>query len=300
MKILVTGGSGFIGSHLIDKLIQLNHEVISVDNLSANNEKFYFNEKALNLNIDILETDKIIEISKGCDFIFHLAAESRLGSSIKNPKKAIDTNVNGTLSILEASKINNVKGIVFSSTSSIYGLNQNLPLNENEKENCLNAYSSTKYCAELFFKNYYNLYGIKSVILRYFNVFGERAPSTGNYALVTGVFLNQLKNRQPLTVTGDGSQKRDFIHVDDVVSANIKCIENYDNNKLWAAEIFNIGYGESITIKKLAKQLTNYRNIKYIDKKPGEAFDNLSDNKKFKCITDWKPSINICDWVKKF
>jgi UDP-glucose 4-epimerase len=298
MKVLVTGGCGFIGSHLIDSLVDVGCTVINVDDLSADNDKFYFNENVKNYHFDVCNTKKLISISKGCEFIFHLAAESRLGSSIANPRKAIDSNITGVVSVLEAAKANKIRGIVFSSTSAIYGLNTNFPLKETEPEGCLNAYASTKYAAELFLRNYYEIYGIKSVILRYFNVYGERSPKSGQYALVLGIFEKLLKDGKPLTVTGDGTQERDFIHVKDIAAANIRCIDCFDSNPdMWKAQVFNIGYGETKTINELANTLSD--SIVYIKKPAGEALNNLSDNTKFKLATGWKPTINVIDWVKE-
>ena len=298
MKVLVTGGCGFIGSHLIDALVDVGCTVINVDDLSADNDQFYFNENVKNYHFDICNTKKLISISKGCEFIFHLAAESRLGSSIANPRKAIDSNITGVVSVLEAAKANKIRGIVFSSTSAIYGLNTNFPLKETEPEGCLNAYASTKYAAELFLRNYYEIYGIKSVILRYFNVYGERSPKSGQYALVLGIFEKLLKDGKPLTVTGDGTQERDFIHVKDIAAANIRCIDCFDSNPdMWKAQVFNIGYGETKTINELANTLSD--SIVYIKKPAGEALNNLSDNTKFKLTTDWKPTINVIDWIKE-
>ena len=293
-KVLVTGGCGFIGSHLVDKLVLKNYEVRVIDNLSADNEQFYYNPKAEYEHFDVQNTKDLIEYSKGCKYIFHLAAESRLGKSIENPRYAIDANIKGTVSVLESAKENQSK-IVFSSTSSIYGLNSNFPLKETEPEDCLNAYSSTKYCAELFLRNYYDLYRVESVILRYFNVFGERAPSTGMYALVTGIFLNQLSNNLPLTITGNGLQERDFVYVGDVADANIKCTES---NILWNADIYNIGCGYTHNIKTLAETLSS--NIEYIEPRKGEAKINLSDVTKFKQTTGWTPSVDVLDWIKQF
>lgn len=298
MKVLVTGGCGFIGSHLVDSLVDAGCTVINVDDLSADNDKFYFNENVKNYHFDVCNTKKLISISKGCEFIFHLAAESRLGAAIADPRKAIDSNIKGVVSVLEAAKTNKIKGIVFSSTSSIYGLNTNFPLKETEREDCLNAYASTKYAAELFLRNYYEIYGIKSVILRYFNVYGERSPKSGQYALVLGIFEKLLKDGKPLTVTGDGTQERDFIHVKDIAAANIRCIDSFDSNPdMWKAQVFNIGYGETKTINELANTLSD--SIVYIKKPAGEALNNLSDNTKFKLATGWKPTINVIDWVKE-
>jgi UDP-glucose 4-epimerase len=300
MKVLVTGGCGFIGSHLIDALVDSGYTVVNVDNLSADNDQFYFNrsKNVTNHHFDVCDTKKLTTISKGCEFIFHLAAESRLGASIANPRKAIDSNIKGVVSVLEAAQANKIKGIVFSSTSSIYGLNANFPLKETEREDCLNAYASTKYAAELFLRNYYEIYGIKSVILRYFNVYGERSPKSGQYALVLGIFEKLLKDGKPLTVTGDGTQERDFIHVKDIAQANIQCIDNFDTNPdMWKAQVFNIGYGETKTIDEIANTLSD--SIVYIKKPAGEALNNLSDNTKFKLATDWVPTINVLDWIKE-
>lgn len=299
MKVLVTGGCGFIGSHLVDELVDKGYKPIVVDDLSADNEEFFFNEGAEYFHFDVCKTEQLIEISKKCEYAFHLAAESRLGLAILNPNKAVDVNIKGTISILEAAKVNKFKGIVFSSTSSVYGMNTNFPIKETEIEDCLNAYSATKYCAEKFFKNYRDMYGVPSVILRYFNVFGERAPNKGQYALVTGIFLNQLENNQPLTVTGDGKQERDFVYVKDVVLANIACIETY-NDGIWNAEVFNVGSGKTVSIIELAKTLTTEKNIKYIPKRLGEAENNLSDISKILKYLGWNPKVNIIDWVKHY
>lgn len=296
MKVLVTGGCGFIGSHLVDYLIENNYEVINVDDCSANNEKFYYNNQAKNYKFSINDTEQLIKISKECKFVFHLAAESRLQLATENPKKALETNIGGTLSVLECCKTNNMS-LIFSSTSSIYGLTENLPIKETEPENCLNPYASTKYAAELLIRNYYTLYGVKSTILRYFNVFGERAPATGPYALVTGIFLNQKLNNKSLTIVGDGTQKRDFIYVKDVVKANILSMILRDNYpELSTGNIFNIGSSIEISVNELASTIS--QNQTFIHKRHGEAYNNLSDNSKFKNITGWHPTISILDWIK--
>lgn len=297
MKILVTGGCGFIGSHLVDALVELKHDVIVVDDLSANNDEFYFNKKATYHKFSICDGKQLKEVSKGCEFCFHLAAESRLQNAIENPTRAVEVNVGGTLNVLEACKENNIDGLVFSSTSAIYGLTEKIPTTENIPENCLNPYASTKYCAELLLKNYYSLYGIKSCSLRYFNVFGERAPSKGQYALVTAIFYRQKANKEPLTIVGDGLQKRDFIYVKDIIDANIKCMHNWKNTpSLHIGDIFNIGFGCSISIIDLALAIDN--NITHIEERKGEAKNTLSCYEKFYKVTGWIPKTNIMDWVK--
>jgi UDP-glucose 4-epimerase len=296
MKVMVTGGAGFIGSHLVDSLINKGHQVVVVDNESANNEKFYFNKNAENYKFDILDTEKLKIAMKKCEFVFHLAAESRLQQSIENPLRAIEVNVGGTLSVLEASKYNDVKGLLFSSTSSIYGLTDILPITEEINENCLNPYASTKYAAELLIRNYKQLYNLNSCIFRYFNVFGERAPSNGPYALVTGIFKRQKANKEPLTVVGDGQQKRDFIYVGDVANANIMCMEQWDKPELQKADIFNVSSEKETKILDLAKIISN--DILHIEPRKGEAKNNLASSKKLRNLTGWKSTLNIEEWIK--
>lgn len=291
MKVLVTGGSGFIGSHLVDELIYNGFDVINVDDHSANNEKFYINDKAKNYKFSITDTEQLLEVSKDCNFVFHLAAESRLQQATKNPKRAIEVNIGGTLSVLECCKTHNM-GMVFSSTSSVYGPVQNTPILESHPEQCMNPYASTKYAAELLIRNYNELYGIKSVILRYFNVFGERAPSFGQYALVTSIFLNQKKKGLPLTVVGDGKQKRDFVYVKDVISANIECMKHINNIN---HDVFNVGSGTEISIIDLAKKISN--NIVFISNRQGEVNNNICSTVKLQSKTGWTPKILIGDYL---
>lgn len=299
MKVLVTGGCGFIGSHLVDALIEKGHEVIVIDDCSANNEKFYFNDKAVYHKVSISEEDKLTKLFKNCEFVFHLAAESRLQDSINNPRRTVAVNVMGTLNVLEACVENKVKGILFSSTSSVYGLTEELPIKETLKEDCLNPYAATKYSAELLIRNYTKLYGLKSCIFRYFNVFGERSPTTGQYALVTGIFLRQIKNNQSLTIVGNGLQERDFIYVKDIVDANIISMENWDKKEeLTQANVFNIGSGYTVNIITLAKAISD--NYVFIPERKGEAKNNLSCSKKFMELTGWKPKIKILEWIKNF
>lgn len=296
MKILVTGGCGFIGSHLVDALVDSGYDVHIIDDLSADNEQFYFNKNATYYKDSICNIEMVNEVTKNCDFIFHMAAESRLQNSINNPRRAVDVNIVGTLNILEACRKNNIKGLIFSSTSCVYGLTEELPINENLKENCLNPYGSTKYAAELLIKNYSQLFKVKSCILRYFNVFGERAPTKGLYALVTGIFLKQRNNNEALTIVGDGTQERDFIYVKDVVSANISCIKNWECNELTSGDVFNIGSNKSIKIIDLAKSISN--NIKFLPNRLGEAKNNLCSFNKFNKLTGWTPHIDILNWIK--
>lgn len=294
-KIIVTGGCGFIGSHIVDKLINLNHEVIVIDDLSASeNEKFYFNDKAKYFKIDICEKDLLDPLFEKVDYVFHLAAESRIQPAIINPNRAYRVNVIGTLNILELSKKYKIKRLIYSSTSSVYGLTDKLPTNEKVEIDCLNPYSHSKFLGEELFRYYAKMYNLENVIFRYFNVFGERSPIKGQYAPVVGIFLNQRKNKQKLSVTGDGKKKRDFIHVSDVAEANIKAMESKLPSK---TVTINLGSGKNISIVDLAKIISN--DIIFIPPRDGEAENTLAKISKAKQILGFKPKINIINWIKE-
>jgi UDP-glucose 4-epimerase len=294
MKILVTGGCGFIGHHLVNKLIDDGHAVTVIDNCSADNDKFYFNDKANYFKFDICNYDLIEHLFKDIDYVFHLAAESRIQSSIDNPKYAVDVNVIGTTNILLACRKYNIKRIMYSSTSAVYGLTESFPTSEKTEIDCLNPYSSTKYAGEEMVRCFTKLYGLDSCIFRYFNVFGEDSPVTGPYSLVIGIFLDQKKNNKPLTIVGDGSSLRDFVHVDDVVNINIKAMET---EKKLNAKIFNVGGGKNYKIKDIAEYISS--DIKHVEKRVGEAKTTLADISKAKNILNWEPTINLYDWLSK-
>ncbi len=204
MKALVTGGAGFIGSNLVDRLIDMNWEVVVIDNESAEcNEKFYWNDLASNHKLDVCDYEKTRSLYTGVDYVFHLAAESRLQPAIKNPINAVTKNAVGTCTVLQCAREAKVKKVMYSSTSSAYGLNK-YPNYEIDPNDCLNPYSVSKVAGEELCKMYTNLYGLKTIIFRYFNVYGERSPTTGQYAPVIGIFLRQKNSNQPLTIVGDG------------------------------------------------------------------------------------------------
>ena len=294
MKVIVTGGCGFIGSHIVDRLIELNCQVLVIDDLSASeNEQFYFNDKADYHKIDICDKDNIENLFKDVEYVFHLAAESRIQPAIKNPSRAYNVNVIGTLNILELSRKYNIKRVMYSSTSSVYGLTNQLPTSENVSIDCLNPYAHSKYTGEELFRQYWKEYNVDSVIFRYFNVFGERSPIKGQYAPVVGIFLNQLKNNTDLTIVGDGLKKRDFIYVGDIVTANIDAM-NYNGNL--ESKTINIGSGDNITIKEIANLISN--NQVHIDPRPGEAENTLADITIAKNLLNFNPKTNVKDWIK--
>jgi len=293
-KSIVTGGAGFIGSNLVDKLLDLGHEVYCIDNQSSSyDNKYYWNENAINYNIDI-KSNKIEFILKNTDYVFHLAAQSRIEASLKNPNKTIEDNILGTLNILEYSRQNNIKILVFSSTSSIYG-NNKIPNKESQKEDCLNPYSISKFSCEKLCKMYYEIYKLKTIILRYFNVYGPREPQESKYAPIIGKFLYLNNKGLPLTINGDGNQRRDFTHVLDVVNANILSIEK-DIKEKYYGKVFNVGSGTNISIKQIADIISN--KIVYCPKKAGESKETMADNLKIKKALGWKPTIKLNNYLK--
>ena len=254
---LVTGAAGFIGSNLTDYLLSQDHQVICIDNESADNEKFHWNGETINVSGDITDYKFMKNVFNKVDYVFHLAAESRLQPAIKNPIAAVEKNCVGTTVMLQCARESGVKRFVYSSTSSGYG-NNPYPNDETQPDDCLNPYSASKIAGEKFCKMYYNLYGFETVCLRYFNVFGQRSPTRGQYAPVIGIFRRQKEAGESLTIVGDGSQKRDFIHVEDVARANylasvmpLKNMAKFVGHD-YTGEVFNVGSGKNYSIQEIA------------------------------------------------
>ena len=296
MISLVTGGAGFIGSNLVDYLIEQGHEVICVDNESAEcNDKFYWNDKACNIIGDITDYKFIKNLFTEVDYVFHLAAESRLQPAIKNPIEAVYKNCVGTTTILQCAREAGVKRLIYSSTSSGYGFNSS-PNVETQPDDCLNPYSASKVAAEKFCKMYSDLYGLETVVLRYFNVFGERSPTRGQYAPVIGIFDRQKNNNEPLTIVGDGTQRRDFIYVGDVAKANLIAAEATLDKKYFG-QVFNIGSGINYSVQEIADAISD--NQTYIPKRDGEMETTWSNIEKASEILSWKPEVDVLEWIKK-
>ncbi len=295
-KVLVTGGAGFIGSNLVDKLITLGHQVLVIDNESATtNSKFYWNSAAENYNLDITDYEKIAWLFSGVDYVFHTAAQSRIQSSIESPFNSINTNVLGTVNVLEASKNAKVKRVIYSMTSSIYGLSEDdVPYKETRPPHCLTPYGVSKYAGEQLCVVYSNLHKLETVSLRYFNVYGNREPSSGPYATVVSKFIKQHKNGEFLTIIGDGEQRRDFTNVDDVIEANIAAM-NFSSTLY--GEIFNIGAGRNFSINELAQLISS--KYQYIPPRPGESRVTLADNTKAKSILGWEPKVRLEEYIKQ-
>ena len=295
MKSLITGGAGFIGSNLVDALIELGHEVIVIDNESAeSNEEFYWNPNAQNYKYDICDYEKTKPLYEGVDCVFHLASEARIQPAILNPIKTINTNCIGTITVLQCAREAGVKIVVYSSTSSGYGFNEP-PNHENQRDDCLNPYSVSKVAGEKLCKMYNDLFGLKTIFFRYFNVYGERQPLKGQYAPVIGLFLEQKKKGEALTIVGDGEQRRDFTHVSDVVQANILAATKDIDDEFYG-ELYNVGNGINYSINEIANAISE--NQINIPARIGESRTTLANNGKLRTIFGWRPQVNLMDWIK--
>jgi UDP-glucose 4-epimerase len=296
MKALVTGGAGFIGSNLVDTLIERGHEVIVIDNeYSDVHEQFYWNPKAQNYKYDIRDYENTRPLYDGVDCVFHIAAEARIQPSIENPINAVSINSVGTCTVLQCAREANVKKVMYSSTSSAYGLANEIPNVETQLDDCLNPYSVSKVNGEKLCAMYTNLFGLKTVIFRYFNVYGERQPLKGQYAPVIGIFLRQKNDAEALTIVGDGEQRRDFTHVSDVVNANIlAAITDIDDNLY--GTVFNVGSGKNYSVNEIAAMISD--NTINIPPRVGESRVTLADNTKLSNTFNWQPQINLEEWIK--
>ena len=294
-KVIVTGGAGFIGSHIVDRLVNENYKVIVIDDESAeSNDTFYRNPNAEYHKISIEDYNAIEPLFKDVLYVFHLAAVARIQLTIDEPEKAISTNYTGTHNVLRASKLHNIKRVMYSSTSSAYGLKNIPPLKETMQRDCLNPYSVTKVGAEDLCKMYYTLYGLETVIFRYFNVYGDRHPTKGQYAPVIGLFVRQIQEGGKMTVVGDGLQTRDYTNVSDVVDINLAAA--LTESKDVCGEIINVGTGTNHSVLDIV-ELLKPGHFEYIPARPGEARDTLADISKAKKLLNFNPKITLDEWV---
>lgn len=294
MKVLVTGGAGFIGSNLVDKLLLLGYKVIVIDNESSDaHEQFYWNSKCSNYKLDICDYEAILPLFEGVDYVFHIAAEARIQPAILDPAKAVKTNVLGTCNVLQAARYYKIKRVMYSSTSSAYGLKNDPPLREDMPKDCLNPYSVSKTAGEELCSMYTSLFGLETVIFRYFNVYGERQPTKGQYAPVIGLFMKQKREGKKMTVVGDGLQRRDYTHVSDVVNANIMAALSNNHNIL--GQIFNVGTGINHSVLDLVKMIGG--DFEHIAPRIGESRITLADTSKIKNMIGWESNIKLEEWI---
>ena len=291
---IVTGGAGFIGSHIVEKLKRLDHMVVVIDNEYSDNDNFHWRKDTLNVNIDITDYKALKKAFTGADYIFHLAAEARIGPAIKNPLNALNINTMGTCNVLQCAREVGAKKVLYSSTSSGYGLNE-APNVETQPDDCLNPYSVSKIAGEKLCRMYTDLYGLNTIILRYFNVFGERAPRKGQYAPVTGIFLRQKAAGEPLTIVGDGEQRRDYIYVEDVANANVMAaISNPDDDAY--GQVYNVGSGKNYSVNEIASFISD--DTINIPPRIGEARNSLANIDKIQKTFAWKPEVDVEQWIK--
>jgi UDP-glucose 4-epimerase len=296
MKYLVTGGAGFIGSNIVDSLIKLGHDVVVIDNESSeSHDQFYWNENAKNYKLDICDYENTRSLYDGVDYVFHVAAEARIQRTIKNPIRSVRTNVVGTTTVLQCSKEANVKRVIYSSTSSAYGKNT-IPNEETQPDDCLNPYSISKVAGEKLCSMYTNIFGLDTIIFRYFNVYGDRHPTKGIYAPVIGLFDVQKLNGEKLTIVGDGEQRRDFTNVKDVVDINILATTK-DIDSKYFGNVFNVGTGTNYSVNQIASFISD--NTINIPERLGEARETLANIEKVKKVFDWEPSITLNKWFKE-
>jgi|688.fasta_scaffold13682_5 UDP-glucose 4-epimerase len=274
MKCLVTGGAGFIGSNLVDSLIDQNNEVVIWDNLSTG-KKENLNPKARFFRYNVSEEHDLEKF----DVIFHLAAEPRIQPSFQKPVLTHESNVTGTLKILEYAAKTQAK-VVFAGSSSVY------------HDIYANPYSFTKHVGEEYCALFNRVYGVSVAIARFFNVYGHRQLDEGAYATVIGIFAKQFKNKLPLTITGNGEQRRDFTHVQDIVSGLIAMSKQHHN-----ATVFNLGTGKNYSINELAKMFKH--DYVYIPKRPGEADTTLADLSTSTKVLGYRPTINLEEYISE-
>jgi nucleoside-diphosphate-sugar epimerase len=288
LTVLVTGGAGFIGSHIVEKLVNLGAHVTVLDNLSTGsldnlqNVKGHFNF----IHGDINNFEDCRKACAGQKIVFHLAAKISVAESIKNPAPCYETNVVGTLHMLQACVAQNVQRFVFSSSAAVYGAQEN-PCHEEMVCRPESPYGTSKLLGELLCKDFYQQHNLETVCLRYFNVYGERQNPNGTYAAVVAAFKNCMQKQKPITIFGDGMQTRDFISVDEVANANITLAAAQKN--LVAGQIFNIGTGTSITllelIEKLKKDFPGYQEpIEFLPARTGDIKHSQAVCEKYKNI----------------
>jgi UDP-N-acetylglucosamine/UDP-N-acetylgalactosamine 4-epimerase len=309
-KILVTGGAGFIGSHICDKLLDMGFEVKCLDNLSTskieNIQHLLDNNKFEFVKGDIRDYDLVNDAIKDCTHVTHQAALGSVPRSIDNPFTTNEVNISGSLNVLICSKNNNIKRFVFASSSSVYGDNMDLPKIENRTGELLSPYAVTKATVESYASTFNKVYGLETVGLRYFNIFGPRQSPDGPYAAVIPKFMDAIYNNKESTIYGDGEQTRDFTYVENAVNANILALFSEDLKDFGIA--FNVACGETISINNLyitiKKEFTELlqneilADVKHVSERLGDVRNSLADLTNIKKYLNYEPKITVSDGVK--
>ena len=294
-RSVVTGGAGFIGSNLVDHLVRIGHKVIVLDNFVSGKKANLTHHKKKDvkiIRIDISKSKNLDKYFKRVDYVFHLAGLAEIIPSIKNPKKYFNTNVLGTLKVVESARRAGVKKLIYAASSSCYGSPKNFPTSEKEKIDTKHPYGLTKFLGEQLVLKYATNFNMPNISFRFFNVYGPRLNMSGQYSAVFGNFLRQKRTNKPLTIVGDGKQTRDFIHVDDLTNAFIKVAKSSLVNK-----IYNLGSGKEISINKIANLFGGKKT--FIPKRPREPKRSLANISKIKKDINWKPTITIQEGINR-
>lgn len=290
-KFLITGGAGFIGLNLCEYLVSNNYQVRVVDNLVAGTDSLKLPREVIFHQQDIRDTKALINLMQDVDVVVHLAALPRVQYSILNPVETHDVNVNGTLSVLEASRASKVRRVVFSASSSAYGDQEQLPLSLDLPPQPKSPYALHKYFGEEMLKLWNNIYSLETVSLRFFNVYGRHMNPDGAYALVIGRFLKLAKEGKPLTITGDGEQTRDFTHVTDVCRA-VELASIRDT--VGRGEVLNVGAGQQTSVNQLTKLIGG--EVEYVPARL-EPKHTMADISKTEELLGWEPMVELEDGI---
>jgi len=294
LRIAVVGGAGFIGSNLADALLEQGHDVLVVDNLTTGKRR------NVNPRVELRELDASTDSEglttafHGRELIYHTAAWPRVPRSIEDPVGTHQTNVTGTLRVLKAAVDAGVRRVVYSSSSSVYGDQPTLPLTEDMREGPLNPYACQKLMGELYARNFARVYGLETVCLRYFNVYGPRQSMEGAYRLVIGIFMDQRRRGEPLTIQGDGKQTRDFTWVGDVVRANLLAGTSPDVGR---GEPINVGAGQEVSINRIA-ELIGGPVVHLPERQHDERFKRASIERAERLL-GWRPTVMIEEGVRR-
>lgn len=298
-KFLVTGGAGFIGSHIIEALLKKRHRVRILDNFSSGRKENLkgFADKLEIIKGDVRSPDTCLKATKGIDFCLHQAALRSVPKSMKDPKEYNEVNINGTLNMLQASSRNKIKSFVFASSSSVYGDISTFPEKETFPPQPISPYALTKLCGEHYCKIFSRYHGLPTVSLRYFNVFGERQSLDDEYAVVIPKFINCMLNGESMPIYGDGLQSRDFTYVKNVAEANILAAGTQ-----LKGQVLNIASGRDYRVLDLVKILNKIlgKNVKpvFLEKRPGDVFKTLADLSRSKKILGFFPSVDFIEGLK--
>jgi UDP-glucose 4-epimerase len=289
---LVTGGAGFIGSHLVDALLARGLRVRVVDNFATGRREFV-NQSAEIVEADIRDVARLKAAFAGVDCIFHTAALPRVMFSIEHPVESHLANVVGTLNVLIAAREAGVRRVIFSGSSAVYGDQPALPLKEAMAPNPLNPYALQKLTGEQYARIFHRLFGLETLTLRYFNVYGPRMADEGAYVTVISVFIRQKLAGEPLTIDGDGSQTRDFTHVRDVVRANVLAMDS----AIADGRALNVGRGSNLSVNRIAEIIGGPKT--YRERRPGDARDTLADISQAREVLGWEPQVATEDGLRE-